>query len=89
MGSQERVNIGVGLQQTYVGVQDFVFKLKPMEVQLPLRAQRFAGFSDQVTMVEVLDRLLKADGDEQTNADGGDVDEEVFPSVGGVRNVHV
>ena len=30
-----------------------------------------------------LDGLLQTDGDQQTDADGGDVDEEVFPGVGG------
>ena len=33
--------------------------------------------------VEVLDGLLEAYGDEETDGDGGDVDEEVFPGVGG------
>jgi hypothetical protein len=35
-------------------------------------------------MVDVFDGLLEADGDEQTDDDGGDVDEEVFPRVRGV-----
>lgn len=34
-----------------------------------------------MTFVEVDDRLLKADGDEQANDDGGDVNQEVFPCV--------
>jgi len=36
-----------------------------------------------VTMMEVFDGLLETDGDEQTDDDGRDVDEEVFPGVGG------
>ena len=36
-----------------------------------------------VGTVQGLNRLLEADGDEQAHADGGDVDEEVFPGVGG------
>jgi len=36
-----------------------------------------------VAMVEGFDGLLEADGDEQADADGGDVDEEVAPGVGG------
>ena len=40
-------------------------------------------------VVKELDGLLEADSDEQTNADGGDVDEEVAPGVGGfVGRVH-
>ena len=35
-------------------------------------------------VVEVLDGLFEADGDEQAEDDGGDVDEEVAPGAGGV-----
>jgi hypothetical protein len=35
-------------------------------------------------MVKVLDGLLEANGDEQAEDDGGDVDEEVSPGAGGV-----
>jgi hypothetical protein len=34
--------------------------------------------------MDCLDRLLEADGDEKADDDGGDVDEEVSPGVGGV-----
>jgi hypothetical protein len=37
-----------------------------------------------MTVDQGLDRLLQADGDEQADDDGGDVDEEVFPGVGGL-----
>jgi hypothetical protein len=37
-----------------------------------------------VVMMDRLNGLLEADGDEQTDDDGGDVDEEVAPGVGGV-----
>jgi len=37
-----------------------------------------------MTMMQGLNGLLEADGDEQADADGGDVDEEVAPGVGGV-----
>ena len=36
-----------------------------------------------MVMVDGFDALLEADGDEQANGDGGDVDEEVAPGVGG------
>ena len=35
-------------------------------------------------MVEVLDRLFQPDGDEQADNDGRDVNEELFPAIGGV-----
>jgi hypothetical protein len=35
-------------------------------------------------MVEVLDGLLQPNGDEQTDYDGRDVNEELFPAIGGV-----
>jgi hypothetical protein len=38
---------------------------------------------EQVAAVEVLDSLFKADGDEQADADGCNVDEEVFPAMRG------
>jgi hypothetical protein len=41
-------------------------------------------------VMEVLDGLLEADGDEEADGDGGDVDEEVGPSVFGlVRGVDI
>ncbi len=42
----------------------------------------FAGDAGLMVAVNEHNRLLKADGDEQADADGGDVDEEVFPRVG-------
>jgi hypothetical protein len=37
-----------------------------------------------MAVVEVLDGLLEANGDEEAEDDGGDVDEEVAPRGGGV-----
>ena len=37
-----------------------------------------------MVMVDGFDALLEADGDEQADADGGDVDEEVAPGVSGL-----
>jgi hypothetical protein len=45
--------------------------------------EELSGFADLRLMVQPLDRLLQADGDEQANHDCGDVDEEVFPAVDG------
>jgi hypothetical protein len=43
-----------------------------------------------VLVVNGFDGLFEAYGDEQADDDGGDVDEEVFPRVGGfVRRVDV
>jgi hypothetical protein len=49
-----------------------------------LEEELFAGLVREMTVVEVLDGLLEADGDEESEDDGGDVDEEVAPSGGGV-----
>ena len=90
MRAKKGVDLRIGFKQCTVGVQDLVFKLKTMEIQLSLSAQGFAGLGHLAVMVDGLDRLLKADGDEQSDTDGGDVDKEVFPGVGGfVGRVHV
>jgi hypothetical protein len=46
--------------------------------------ERLARVGDLVTVVEVFDGLFEADGDEQADDDGGDVDEEVALGGGGV-----
>jgi hypothetical protein len=46
-------------------------------------AQSFAGLGELTAVMEVLDGLFEADGDEQADDDGGDVEEEVAPGVGG------
>jgi hypothetical protein len=53
-----------------------------MLVVFALVAEEFAGFGDLVAVVEVFDGLLEADGNEEAEDDGGDVDEEVAPSGG-------
>jgi hypothetical protein len=53
------------------------------DVSFGFRAHLLYQHLSLVAMVEVLDCLLEADGDEQANTDGGDVDEEVAPGVGG------
>ena len=52
------------------------------KVQVGLFAKSFFKVMELVLVMEVLDRLLQADGDKQADADGADVDEEVFPRVG-------
>jgi hypothetical protein len=55
-----------------------------------LLAQEFTGFGDLLAIVEVLDGLFEAYGDAETEDDGGDVGEEVAPTMGGVmRGVDV
>ena len=46
--------------------------------------QRPAGLGGEMTVMEVLDGLFEADGDEEAEDNGGDVDEEVAPGGGGV-----
>ena len=75
------------------------FMLSPQEdgialaIDDVLAALEIKGFPSQLellALLEVLDRLLDADGDEQANYDGCDVNEKVAPGVGGVvRRVDV
>jgi hypothetical protein len=46
--------------------------------------QLIVQFLQLMLMVQVFNRLFEADGDEQAEDDGGDVDEEVAPGAGGV-----
>ena len=57
--------------------------VKEPDVALCFKAHFLNEDLSFVAMVEVFDCLLEADGDEQANTDGGDVDEEVAPGVGG------
>ncbi len=56
---------------------------RDVEVAQTFGVEVFVQLVELMAMVEVFDGLLEADGDEQADDDGGDVDEEVFPSVGG------
>ena len=53
-------------------------------VGFALLLEGFAGLAQLVMLVDALDGLFESDGDEQTDDNGGDVDEEVAPGVGGV-----
>src|SRR6266702_194651 len=53
-------------------------------IQVAFGSELFASFAGQMEVVEIFDRLLKADRDEQAEDDGGDMDEELFPAIGGV-----
>jgi hypothetical protein len=55
-----------------------------VNVDLALDAQGLSGVGDLMAVMEVLDGLFEADGDEEAEDDGGDVDEEVAPGAGGV-----
>src|SRR3981189_2628544 len=57
---------------------------KGLPVVFALVAEKFASFGDLVAVVEVFDGLFEADGDEEAEDDGGDVDEEAAPAGGGV-----
>ena len=67
----------------------FEARREERDASLRLRAQVIFQLTALVAMVEVLHRLLQADGDEQANTDGADMDEEVFPRMGGVGHVDV
>jgi hypothetical protein len=53
------------------------------DVELRLVAHLGDELAALVGMVDGFDGLLEADGDEETEDDGGDVDEEVAPGVDG------
>jgi hypothetical protein len=55
-----------------------------LPVVFALVAEEFARFGDLVAVMDEFDRLFDADGDEEAEDDGGDVDEEVAPGGGGV-----
>ena len=52
-------------------------------IDFELAGEGFARFAELIALVDALDELLEADGDDEADDDGGDVDEEVFPGVGG------
>jgi hypothetical protein len=54
------------------------------QVVLRFNAHLFREFGALITMMDCFDHLFKAYGDEEADDDGGDVDEEVAPSAGGV-----
>jgi hypothetical protein len=58
--------------------------VKAADVHLFLSFECLAGVGDLVAVVEVFDGLLEANGDQQADDDGGDVNEEVALGVGGV-----
>jgi hypothetical protein len=53
------------------------------EVALGFHAHLLVELGALAAVVEGFDGLLEGDGDEEADADGGDVDEEVSPGVGG------
>jgi hypothetical protein len=52
-------------------------------IGIALAIERLTGFAQLIVLMDPLHGLLQADGDDETDDDGGDVDEEVFPGVGG------
>src|SRR5215472_2490398 len=60
------------------------------EIGAEFFAKMFFELITLMKMMEVLDCLLEADGDEEADGDGGDVDEKVGPGVFGfVRDVDI
>ncbi len=57
--------------------------VRPVAVEFVVDAEVFLELMALVAMVDELDGLLETDGDDEADDDGGDVDEEVFPGVGG------
>ena len=73
----------VGVVPRELGLQAGDVLLDEVEVALGFVAKLRFELDALVVMMDGLDGLLEADGDEQAYADGGDVDEEVAPGVDG------
>jgi len=54
------------------------------EVKVGVGEDALSHVVELLAMMEVLDGLLEADGDDEAEDDGGDMDEEVSPGIGGV-----
>ena len=83
--------ISYGVQDGQVTFEVHLVALGGKDVELvgslvlcALDEELFAGLVREMTVVEVLDGLFEAYGDEKAEDDGGDVDEEVAPGAGGV-----
>ena len=59
----------------------FRLGLKASDVDSQIEIQRSANLYHLMSMMEILHSLFESDGYEQTNDDGCNMDEEVFPSV--------
>ena len=54
-----------------------------LAVHLDFAANILAGLADEVAMIESRDRALEAEGNQQADRDGDDVDEEIPPAMHG------
>ena len=62
----------------------------PAAIQFTVAMEALLKLVTLMVVVYRLDRLLEADGDDETDNDGRDVDEKVFPRMRGrVRRVYV
>ena len=66
-----------------LGETDLLIAVEDLEIALGLIVHVANQFLRLTLVVYGFDGLLKADGDKQADADGADVDQEVFPRVGG------
>jgi hypothetical protein len=64
--------------------EQLLVALEDVEVDAHLVLNICACVAGLVALVDVLDGLFEADGDDEAEDDGGDVDEEVFPRGSGV-----
>ena len=84
--SNDGVLYGLGLARSPVAGGDEVVEIavEILEIHSHLCVQIFFELMALMAVVHPLYGLLKADRDEQADADGGDVDEEVGPGVSGL-----
>ncbi len=81
-GGLERADAGVEVIAALRGEGDL--SADEVEVLLRLGMHLELEILALVVVMDGFDRLLEADGDEEADADGGDVDEEVAPGMGGL-----
>jgi hypothetical protein len=81
--------ISYGVQDGQVTFEVHLVALGGKDVELvgslilgALEEELFAGLLREMTVMEVLNGLFEADGDEEADDDGDDVDEKVTPGAG-------
>src|ERR1039457_5800220 len=70
-----------GLEDRDKATKEVRLDAKTIDVERKLKLQRLPGIRDQIAVMEEFDGFLEPYCDEQTNDDGRDVDEEVFPGM--------
>ena len=87
-GLVEGDDVSVEIRQS--PAQTFEIAVGESPIALRLGMELLLQLIALMMVVDGFDGLLEADGDEQAHADGGDVDEEIFPAMRGfVRRMYI